>query len=202
MVEYSFNYPKGMWLSTSTSAPEGYASDLINLVPRPHGLQLRKGNKIIDYGRHSGRKYTFIASFVSYQSLILFSANGIYAYNPESKGLEVIHMGEVGEAINFSEQRDYLIIFFKSSNPMKISKGERGDWQYSELNIRPNNSYSGVVRYRERLYFYKEGSNALYYGEALALEGDLRSFDVTSIFNTNGTLVWANVLGYMVGVGM
>lgn len=203
--EFIIPYPKGLWLSNSTKAPDGFCSELSNFIPTPQGLKLRKGNKIIDY-RH---KYTYMAEYISNNSIILFTKDVILRLDDNTYSIEQLVANTVGNPINFLETNRRLIFFFSESVPYELFFDDTlHTWQFKPLEFTTDNgsiafnNFTAACRYRERLFFYKQGDNRLYYAAPLAYKGELVEFDITGIFNCKGNLLFVDIIGYTSGAGL
>ncbi len=99
-------------------------------------------------------------------------------------------------------------MFFSNSAPYEVYF-ENNAYEIKQLSITADDAsgfdfvnFSGATKYRETLYFYKEGENKLYYTSPLLYRGELKSYDLSAIFGTIGKLSFIAVLGYSAGSGV
>lgn len=206
MRQYTFPYARGIWINDATETKQGYASELINFLPTLKDLQLRKGHKILDFSR----VYNYTASFLSLKLIVNFTEAGITTYNTINGIFEdVIADSELEIPINHIETNNRLIFFFENSPPREFYKNTlTNGFLYEDLTFNEGDTpieftnFSGAVRYRERLFYYKEGNNQLYYTSSGAYKGTLDGYNISNIFNTKGSLVFLEVAGYSAGSGV
>lgn len=197
MAQFKIKIPTSLYISKNTkTSPNREGIVLKNLIPTTSGgLKLRKGHKKLDF-----ENIDFIATYKTSNSLLLFSrVNGLKILDLTYKIVyENLEFKDI--PINYIETNERLLLFFENSNVKEIFFT---DYNFSIKEVIFNNDkgmiFYKAVRYRERLYFVQKNSNILYYAGVLAYKGDLKTFDVTNIFNAKGFVINIDLLGYQSG---
>lgn len=197
MGKFTFKLPFGIWISNISEGLDGTCQDLVNLIPTPQGLVVRKGHEVLD----KINIYEFIGTISSLQSIFLIQDTLLTLYNVNLNSYKTITIeSTIGKPTNYVETNEGAIVFYDSNLPYFLSK----DNSYTILNftgsVTPPVYFSGVVRYRERLFFYQKGNNIIYYLGVGTFQGELIEYDVSNIFNTNGNIIFVEVLGYETGL--
>lgn len=210
----NFQIPKGLWYANSTEVPPQHCLELINMIPKVTGVECRKGQTVYDYSK----KYTYIAPYSVFNKLILYADdNSISLLDLDEDTIEVVIPSKSLDAtpIAYLETNNGVIFFYGNSMPYFFNYNytteawenvvitfELRNPETDELEPLPFENFDGATRYRERLYFYKIGENALYYTKPLLYGGEIQKYDITQVFNSKGNLINLNVLGYSAGAGV
>lgn len=204
--------PQGLYYTKNNASQPGYCDELLNIIPSTTNLSVRKGilklsQNLATQEDPEFQKFNYIATYSKYNIILLFSDDGIYAYYPELKTTVKI-FEQVLSPINYIETNSRVILFFKNNQPVEIFFNGI-DFSIEQLAFTPEETtsidftnFSNACRYREVLYYYKQGENKIYYTIALGYKGELTSYDLTGIFNTKGDLAFLAVLGYSAGSGV
>ena len=196
MNMYEIPVPKGI-TRKSLIEDENYCFELDNFVIDNGMMVLRQGCKKI----HEDKEIKLIHQHVYLNALMLIQERGeVFLLKDEGKVSEKAGSLELMTKYisKLFEFNDFLYVFLKDGTTKLF---HYSDGQYRKVTAdtsddRGEYKATGVVAYKNRLWFYNEGSGVLQYTEPLAIKGKVNEYNVSHIFNPKGKLTTVFEMGF------